>query len=674
MKKLLLLLAVFVCAINLNAQQTFSDDFETYKSGDFVAKTNPKWTTWTIKPGGADDTKVSDEKAHSGTLAAKFSSTVAGGGPADLVLPFFDLVTKKVTQDVGVFESTMWFYVPKAKNAYFNYQANAPVGGVWVLDVHFDADGTFRVVSSAAGGEQGKTTYKQDAWVKYSCNIDMTNNTWVVSLDDVQVAKFSTPVNKLFAMDIFPTDASSLFYVDDVSTKFTPFTPKQLDAAMTSITMKAKALKGKEYAVGGTFRNLGKDTIKTLDYSWSDGVTTYVGKLTGLNVLPLGAFSFPTKDTYTANTTANKLNFTITKVNGKTDDEVLNNKKDLTVNVIVPAPGKKVVVEETTGTWCQWCPRGHVFMNTMAKEYPDYFIGIAVHGGSAAEPMGMLDYAAVVESSGYPNVLVERKTDIDPTALEDSFFSRITELAQAKLENSVSFDKKTKEMKIDIKTTFNANVKAGNYKMVAVILEDSVKGKTAAYNQSNAYAGGAAGVMGGYEKLPNPVPAAKMVYNHTSRALLTAPEGDDLKTDPKAGESITTSFTYVVPATFNEKFIEVVSILLDGNDESVNAEIIRYPEFKSIVGVNDVTEHPYFQGMSPNPTNEMTYIDLNIKDLSPIQINVTDINGRTVASRDYGQMQGANFFPVDCTAFSAGIYFVRIQIGNETVTKKLVKN
>jgi hypothetical protein len=672
MKKILLFLTVF-CAVNLSAQ-TFSDDFETYKAGDFVAKTNPKWTTWANKPGTTEDTKVSAEKAHAGTLSAKFASTVAGGGPTDLVLPFFDVVTKKITYDVGVFESTMWIYVPKGKTAYFNYQANAPVGSVWVLDAYFDADGTFRLNSIAAGGEQGKTSYKQDTWVKYSCNIDMTSNTWVISLDDVKVAKFSTPVNKLFAMNIYPADVNALFYIDDVSTNFTPFVPKQLDAAMTSITMKNKALKGKDYVVGGTFRNLGKDTIKTLDYTWTDGSSTYSAKLAALNILPLAAFNFTPKETYIADVVANKLNFTITKVNGKTDDDVLNNKKDLTVNVVVPAPGKKVVAEETTGTWCQWCPRGHVFMNLMAKEYPEYFVGIAVHGGSASEPMLLEDYATQVQSTGYPNVLVDREKDIDPSLLEDNFFARIAETPHAKLENKVFFDAKTKEMKVEVKVTFNANVKAGNYKLVAVVMEDSVKGTTSAYNQANAYANNAAGVMGGYEKLPNPVPAAKMVYNHTARALLTLPEGDDLKTDPKSGEVITKTFTYTVPSTSKDKYMEVASIILDNNDIAINGEYTKYDKFQALSATNDLTDHEYFKGISPNPTNNITYIELNIKDLATVKINVTDINGRVVASRDYGQVQGSNFFPVDCTSFAAGIYLARIQIGNEIVTKKLVKN
>lgn len=661
------------CAVNLSAQ-TFSDDFEAYKAGDFVAKTNTKWTTWSIKPGTTEDTKVSNEKAHGGTFSAKFSSTLAAGGPTDLVLPFFDLVAKKVTYDVGVFENTMWFYVPKGKTAYFNYQANAPVGGVWVLDVNFDADGTFRVNSSAAGGEQGKTTFKQDTWVKYTANIDMTSNTWTISLDDVKVAKFSTPVNKLFALNIYPSDANALFYVDDVSTTFTPFVPKQLDAAMTAIAMKNKALKGKEFVVGGSFRNLGKDTIKTLDYTWTDGSSTYTDKLTGLQILPLATFSFTTKENYTADAIANKLNFTITKVNGKADDDLLNNKKDLTVNVIVPAPGKKVVAEETTGTWCQWCPRGHVFMGLMAKEYPDYFVGIAVHGGSASEPMLLAEYATQVESDGYPNVLVDRNKDIDPSALEDNFFARIVEPAHAKIENKVIFDAKTKEMKVEVKVTFNANTKPGNYKLVAVVMEDSVKGTTSAYNQANAYAGGAAGVMGGYEKLANPVPASKMFYNHTARALLTAPEGDDLKTDPKTGEVVTKTFTYTVPATSKDKYMEVASILLDNDDIVVNGEHTQYAKFQAPTATNDLSDHQYFKGMSPNPANNITYIELNIKDLSEIKINVTDINGRVVASRDFGKVQGSNFFPVDCSSFAAGIYLARIQIGNEIVTKKLVKN
>jgi Outer membrane protein Omp28/Secretion system C-terminal sorting domain len=669
MKKILFFLASFAC-LSLNAQ-TFSDDFESYKAGDFVAKTNNKWTTWSNTPGTTEDTKVSAEKAHGGTLAAKFSSTAATGGPTDLVLPFFGSLTQ--TNDVGLFESTMWFYVPKGKTAYFNYQAKNPVGGIWAMDVYFDADSTFRCICSGAGGLQGKTKYKQDTWVKYSCSIDMTTNNWVISLDDQQVAKFSTSNNSLFAMDIFPSDANALFYVDDITTKYTPFVPKQLDASVNAINGKSKTFKGKQLAVTATCRNIGIDTIKTIDYSWTDGVSTYTEKLANLAIPKLASFTLTPKDLYTADPKANKINFTITKVNGKTDDDITNNKKDFGVAVITPAAGKKIIAEEATGTWCQWCPRGHVFMNYMAKEYPDHFIGIAVHGSGTTDPMIIQDYADLVVDNGYPEAKVNRKgASIDPSGLEDAFFARVVETQQATITNNVSYNKVTKEMKVDVKVTFGAGVAPGNYKIVAVVAEDSIKGVGAGYNQANAYANNAAGVMGGYEKLANPVPAAKMFYNHTARKVLTTVDGDDLVTDPKPGTTITKSFTYTIPTTSKEKFMEFVAFVLDGKDEVHNGEITKFPAFK-VTGTNDLVEHPYFQTMYPNPTDKMTYIDLNIQESSDIKINVTDMNGRVVASRDFGKMQGSNLFPLDCSDFSSGVYFVRINIGNEIVTKKLVK-
>ncbi len=43
---------------------------------------------------------------------------------------------------------------------------------------------------------------------------------------------------------------------------------------------------------------------------------------------------------------------------------------------------RKVVVEEGTGTWCGFCPRGIVAMHTMMQNHPDnYFIPIAIHSG-----------------------------------------------------------------------------------------------------------------------------------------------------------------------------------------------------------------------------------------------------------------------------------------------------
>lgn len=670
-KNLLLSLLSFFTAFSLNAQViSFSDDFESYAVGAYVAKSNTKWTTWSNKPGTTEDTKVSDEKAHGGTKSAKFVSTSASGGPTDLVLPLFGNLTS--VKNTGVFESTVWFYIPSGSTAYFNYQAVAPVGKTWVMDAYFESDNTLRLISSAAGGVQATTTFESDKWFKYSCKIDLSNNSWKILLNDVEIAQFSTPVNSLFAMNVYPADENALFYIDDVETKFTPLDAKGLDASLIAVDMKKRALNGKNYILGGTFRNLGKDTIRSVEIKVLDGLTTpNVLKLSNLNVLPLASYSFKSPSFYTADAKNNVIGFEITSVNGKQDDELVNNKKVLAVDVVTPAPGKKVVAEQATGTWCQWCPRGHVNMELMEKEYPQYFIGVAGHSN---DPMQLTEYTQSIVGTGYPSVWVDRKINNDPGNLESFFFERIREVPHAKVENKVKYNKTSKELTADVKVTFNSAVKAGTYKLMALVLEDSIRGTAAGYRQSNAYANNAAGVMGGYEKLPNPVPANLMVYEHVARTVLSDLQGDEIKTNPKEGDVVTKTYTFTVPETFVEKHLEVVSFVLNADDNATNGERTGYNEFAVTVGANDVVNnnHPYFQGLYPNPADEIAYVDLNIKEASNITIEISDLNGRVIASRNYGSFAGQQLFPILCADWAKGLYMVRINIGNDVVTKKLI--
>ena len=77
---------------------------------------------------------------------------------------------------------------------------------------------------------------------------------------------------------------------------------------------------------------------------------------------------------------ANNLTVTISNINGQgQDDNNTDDQKVITVDPIVPATGKMVIGEEATGTWCQWCPRGAVYMDLFEQKYSIYWEGIAVH-------------------------------------------------------------------------------------------------------------------------------------------------------------------------------------------------------------------------------------------------------------------------------------------------------
>ena len=71
----ILLSAVFASALfmsNAEAQTTFSENFDSFNSGDQIALSDPvNWTTWSNQPGSAEDAFISDEQAFSGTNSLK---------------------------------------------------------------------------------------------------------------------------------------------------------------------------------------------------------------------------------------------------------------------------------------------------------------------------------------------------------------------------------------------------------------------------------------------------------------------------------------------------------------------------------------------------------------------------------------------------------------------------
>ena len=74
---------------------------------------------------------------------------------------------------------------------------------------------------------------------------------------------------------------------------------------------------------------------------------------------------------------------------------------------------RTTVMEEFTGTWCGWCPRGMVGIENLSKDFGDGFIGIAVHGGN--DPMVIDAYSDILENvHGFPSCTLDREVEADP--------------------------------------------------------------------------------------------------------------------------------------------------------------------------------------------------------------------------------------------------------------------
>jgi len=78
----------------------------------------------------------------------------------------------------------------------------------------------------------------------------------------------------------------------------------------------------------------------------------------------------------------------------------------------------------------------------------------------------------------------------------------------------------------------------------------------------------------------------------------------------------------------------------------------------------------------PNPTNDVVFYQYEAKQKQNLRIEVLDVLGKQIISKDVISVLGTNNIPVDLTAFPAGTYMVRVhnQQSSAVHTVKVIKN
>ena len=91
----------------------------------------------------------------------------------------------------------------------------------------------------------------------------------------------------------------------------------------------------------------------------------------------------------------------------------------------------------------------------------------------------------------------------------------------------------------------------------------------------------------------------------------------------------------------------------------------------STVGLDEVLVGGTFN-MYPNPASKNFNIALQLTDNSTTTLRITDITGRTVNTKNFGNISTrSTTLPVDISSLNAGTYFVVLTIDNQVFTQKL---
>lgn len=215
---------------------------------------------------------------------------------------------------------------------------------------------------------------------------------------------------------------------------------------------------------------------------------------------------------------------------------------------------KRVLIEDYTGTWCQYCPRISYAIEQVHSQTTDA-VTIAIHRGS--DPYNFAA-ASTLENliglQGYPTGMLNRKTEW--TYPETSNIAQAVNLTSGinpriglALNTSLSGNTATVEVNVKFGQNFS------NLKLVVYALQDNL-----VYNQTNStsYYGGV-----------NPI--VNFDYDDVLRAYLTnSILGDVISGSTGINDTYTRTFTYTIPSNYVTANMHFAAFVVDSTGKALN--------------------------------------------------------------------------------------------------------
>lgn len=410
--------------------------------------------------------------------------------------------------------------------------------------------------------------------------------------------------------------------------------------------------------------NLGKQTINNIDIEYTlAGVTKELKGVQATNVLgkPIPTFGNGNCTIHIqAPNEGGKADFKlkVTKINGNDDEDMSNNEAGISIPLLTKFGQHKVVIEEVTGTWCGWCPRGAAGLERLARDLKDKSVCIAVHSG---DKMETASYAGIGQyGSGAPRAVVDRSMVCDPYFGDKKYAFGIGDVVKERAAKIVPFD-----VFIDVADGSNAttkNITANllfygdmgkcDYKVAFVLLEDGLIG-----SQSNSYAGtaGQPEDLAKYSSMPSKI--KDFVFDDVARDI-SAFGGINYWTGQEILANQPLTYTYRMNVS-NAKNIDncgVAVLVFNKDGVIVNANEITFKE--AATGIEDAANN----GFAPRfRTNNGV---LTVSGEGNMALEVYSASGARMAAQQFNGETSVQL--------GKGVYVVRVTANGKSVTKKLV--
>ncbi len=450
-------------------------------------------------------------------------------------------------------------------------------------------------------------------------------------------------------------------------------TPDPIDISLTSVTPSTFIGLGNTI-ISGTVKNNGTNMISSYDvrYKIDNGEFSPIHSIQDTilpNSLPK-TFSHP-DSAYFGATGKHTIELEISNVNGGDEIALDDNRMIVEIEAFNEIYTRRVVYEELSSTSCGWCPRGIVALNTMAHEITDNtWIGITTH---TYGPLSLPEYFNALNLTGTPTGRLNRlTTQVSPAlvSLKHKYEECTSNPSKAKIDiTAQTWDEATRQFTVEAAVNFCADMDSVDYNLALIVVEDSIKGNSPEYAQSNFYSNRIDLIDWdgtNWRNLPNPVPAEQMCYNHIARQLIGGFDGVSgiIPSTVNYGTTYKHTFSGYIPETHNPLFTNYVALIIDNTDgHIVNATQVHS---ETEVGITE-EDNPHNIRLYPNPSTGMLTID-NIPERA--EIHIYNVLGNMVYQQQYNNMIKRTI--IDLSDLPTGNYIVNIIGQDKVFSEKIV--